>query len=209
MFRSFSRKWKNLFPQSCPKKFIRFLRESLVNLLKGNLQSKRWYHLTKFQNEVQILSLKKSLWSKEETFWHPKIIYSSKKLWLIPCLTLYLDMEQFVLVPVSVYNKKLNTQSGTEHELPKHQAARTIPRTKMIRSRRKQTKTVCQSSLFSRQKFVLSSYQALKFADFNIGWFGNWSFTVRLCSTNASFKRRRSILLITFLWRCWYIPNSN
>jgi len=30
-------------------------------------------------------------------------------------------MEQFVLVPASVYNKSLNTQSGTKQELPKYQ----------------------------------------------------------------------------------------
>ena len=30
-------------------------------------------------------------------------------------------MDQFVLVPASVYNKSLNTQSHTKHELPQYQ----------------------------------------------------------------------------------------
>ena len=40
---------------------------------------------------------------------------------ILPSLTICLDMEQFVLVPASVYNKSLITQSTTKPELPKHQ----------------------------------------------------------------------------------------
>ena len=53
-------------------------------------------------------------------------------------------------------------------------------------------KAVCQSRHFSWQNFVLSSYQALKFADFNIGWCGKCSATVRFCSKTLSNRRRRS-----------------
>ena len=61
------------------------------------------------------------LGSKEETFWRPIKAYSSLKILLFPSLTICLDMEQFVLVPVSVYSKSLNTQSVTKQELPKYQ----------------------------------------------------------------------------------------
>ena len=40
---------------------------------------------------------------------------------------------------------------------------------------------------------------ALKFAGFIIGWWGNWSFTVKICSTTSFEKRRRSGLLFTLL----------
>ena len=42
--------------------------------------------------------------------------YTSRQL--IICL----DMEQFVLVPASVYNKSVTTQSLTKQELPKYKA---------------------------------------------------------------------------------------
>ena len=47
--------------------------------------------------------------------------YSSLKLLLLPSLTICPDMEQFVLVPASVYDKSLITQSVTKQELPKYQ----------------------------------------------------------------------------------------
>ena len=52
VFQSFSHKCKNLFPRSCPKEFIRFLCESIMSLLKGNLQSiKRHQNVkTRFDN---------------------------------------------------------------------------------------------------------------------------------------------------------------
>ena len=46
------RKCKSHFFQSCPKEFIRFLCECIVNLLKGNLQTIKRHHVVKFQEEV-------------------------------------------------------------------------------------------------------------------------------------------------------------
>ena len=40
----------------------------------------------------------------------------------LPSIIICLDMEQFVLVPASVYNKSLTTQSVTEQVLPKYKA---------------------------------------------------------------------------------------
>ena len=47
--------------------------------------------------------------------------YSSLKLLLLQSLNICLDMDQFVLVPASVYNKRLVNQSVTKQELPKYQ----------------------------------------------------------------------------------------
>ena len=53
-----SRKCKSHVLQSCPKEFIRFLCECIVNLLKGNLQTIKGHHVVKFQDKVWLLSLK-------------------------------------------------------------------------------------------------------------------------------------------------------
>ena len=55
VFQSLSRKCKSHFLQSCPKEFIRFLCECIVNLLKGNLQAIKRHHVVKFQDEVRVL----------------------------------------------------------------------------------------------------------------------------------------------------------
>ena len=55
-----SRKWKSHFLQSCPKEYIRFLCECIVNLLKGNLQAIKRHHVVKFQDEVWLPLLKRT-----------------------------------------------------------------------------------------------------------------------------------------------------
>ena len=76
-------------------------------------------------------------------------------------------MEQFVLVPASVYNKIV---SVTKQELPKFKAEQ--PPTYQIDSLKKEVnkKLFCKADSFGRQNFVLSTYQALKFANNNFGW---------------------------------------
>ena len=41
---------------------------------------------------------------------------------LFPCLTTKHDLEWFVLVPASLYNKSLNNEAVTKQEFPKNQA---------------------------------------------------------------------------------------
>ena len=110
VFPSFSHKCKSLFLQSCPKEFIRFLCECIKILLKGNLQSIKRHYVVNFQSEVRILSLKRTTWKQRRD-----ILVSERGLQLIkvitpPPLTICLDMDQFVLVPASGYNKSLITQ---------------------------------------------------------------------------------------------------
>ena len=108
-------------------------------------------------------------------------------------------MEQFVLVPASVYNKRLITQSVTKQELPKYQPLQNP--TYHIDSLKKEMnkKFVFQSRLFSRQDFVLSTYQALNFTNFIFRWCRNWNSPVGLCSTTASLKRRVPDIYLTLL----------
>ena len=77
----FPQKCKNLFLQSCPKEFLRFLCELIINLLKGNLQSIR-HHVAKFQNEVRLLSLKRTTWKQRR-----EILASEKGSQLIKVIT--------------------------------------------------------------------------------------------------------------------------
>ena len=120
VFQSLSRKCKSHFLQSCPKEFIQFLCECIVNLLKGNLQTEKRHHVVKFQDEVWLLSLKRTTWKQRRN-----VLLSENGLQLIavitpPSLIICLDMEQFVLVPASVYNK--SAQSVTKQELPKYKS---------------------------------------------------------------------------------------
>ena len=52
------------FPSVFPKEFIRFLRESITNLLKGNLQNIKRQQVVKFQSGVRLLSLKRTTWKQ-------------------------------------------------------------------------------------------------------------------------------------------------
>ena len=82
VFQSFSHKCKSLFLQSCPKEFIRFLCECIINLLKGNLQSMKRHHVVKFQSEVRLLSLKRTTWKQRRD-----ILASERGLQLIKVIT--------------------------------------------------------------------------------------------------------------------------
>ena len=111
-------------------------------------------------------------------------------------------MKQFALVLVPVYNSKSSkTQSFSKQKLPKYQADQK-PRYQInIVEKWNKQKLVCQSRLFSRQKFVLS-------ADFDYWWCRNWSVLVGLCSKTASKKRTRSRHLLQFILRWQNISYS-
>ena len=114
VFQSLSRKCRSHL-LSCPKEFIRFLCECIVNLLKGNLQAIERHRVVKFQSLVTIAK-KNNLEAKKKSSVVRKRIASNSSLYI--CL----NMEQFVLVPASVYNKSVITQSVTKQELPKYKA---------------------------------------------------------------------------------------
>ena len=89
-------------------------------------------------------------------------------------------MEQFVLVPASVYNKSLITQSVTKQELPKYQPSQNP--TYQIDSLRKETSKKLFSKadslvdkIFFCPRIKLSNSQTLILDG------RNWNFPVGLC----------------------------
>ena len=78
-------------------------------------------------------------------------------------------MEQFVLVPASVYNKSVTAQSVTKLELPKYKAEQP-PMYQIDSLKRDINKKLWRSRYTNRQEFILSSHQAFKFANKNFGW---------------------------------------
>ena len=82
VFQSLSRECKSHFLQSCPKVFIRFLCECIVNLLIGNLQAIKRHHVVKFQDKVWLLSLKRTTWKQRRN-----VLSSEKGLQLIAVIT--------------------------------------------------------------------------------------------------------------------------
>ena len=82
-FQSLFRKCKSHDLQSCPKEFIQFLCECVVNLLKGNLQAIKRHHVVNFQVEVWFLLLKKTTWKQRRN-----VLSSEKALQLLTIITL-------------------------------------------------------------------------------------------------------------------------
>ena len=64
------------------KKFIRFLCECIINLLKGNLQTIKRHLVVKFQDEVWLLLLKRTTWRQRRN-----VLLSEKGLQLIAVIT--------------------------------------------------------------------------------------------------------------------------
>ena len=79
-------------------------------------------------------------------------------------------MEQCVLVPDSVYNKSVTTQSVTKQELRKFKAEQ--PPTYQIDSLKRDInkKLSGKAETLLDKIFILFSHQAFKFANNNFGW---------------------------------------
>ena len=114
---SFPQKCKSLYLQFCPK-FIRFC-ECIVNLLKGNLLMIKRHHVTKFQNEVRSLFLKRITWKQRID-----VLASGKGLQnsnYPSCHKQFLLTWNNLFSSQLVFNQSLNTQAVTKQELPKYQ----------------------------------------------------------------------------------------
>ena len=70
------------FLKTCPKEFIRFLSECIVNLLQGNLSEVKRSHVPKYRNEFHALSLKKTTWKQRRS-----LLSSQKRLLLIKTIS--------------------------------------------------------------------------------------------------------------------------
>ena len=119
-FQHFSLACKIQFLKTCPNEFIRFLSECIVNLLQGSLSEVRRIHILKYRDEVHELFSKGTIWKQRRS-----LLSSQKGLMLIKTISpssiiICLEMTQFVLVPLSVYNSSNNSTIVTKQELPKY-----------------------------------------------------------------------------------------
>ena len=114
-------------------------------------------------------------------------------------------MEQFVLVPDSVHNKSVTTQSATKQELPKYKAEQ--PATYQIDSLKRdinkklfgKADTLIDKILYC-SRIKLSNSQTIILDGVDTGVLIS-DFTLHL--------RRRSKHLLYFTRRCWNIPLSS
>ena len=114
-------------------------------------------------------------------------------------------MEQFVYVPASVYNKRVTAHSVTKQEFTKYKAEQ--PPTYQIDSLKRDInkKLFGKADPLNRQDFILFSHQPFISANNNFGWCCYQGVNLRLYSTFASKKRRRSRHLLYFTRPCWNI----
>ena len=124
-FQQFSLACKIHFLKTCSKEFIRFRSECIVNLLQGNLSEVKRSHVLKHGNEIQELSLKKQLGSNEEVYFRRKNDDCSKKQFPLSSLITCLEIEQFFLLPLSVYNSSNNPIIVTKQELSNYKPDQT------------------------------------------------------------------------------------
>ena len=124
-FQHFSLACKIQLLKTYSKEFIRFLSECIVNLLQGNLSEVKRRHVLKYRDEIHEMSLKRTTWKQRRS------LLSSQKGFLLiktippSSLIIYLEMEQFVLVPLSVYNNSNSSTIVTKQELPKYKPEQT------------------------------------------------------------------------------------
>ena len=124
-FPHFSLACKVQFLKICPKEFIRFLRECIVNLLQGNLSEVRRSHGLKYRDKILELSLKRTTWKQRRSLFSSQKGLLLKKQFPPSSIIICLEMEQFVLVPLSVYNSSNNPTIVTKRELPKYKPEQT------------------------------------------------------------------------------------
>ena len=82
IFQTFSQKLQKQFILTCPKSFIQFLSECLVNLLRGELKDLRKVDVVKYRREISKLKRRGTSLHKRRT-----ILSSPKGLQLISVIT--------------------------------------------------------------------------------------------------------------------------
>ena len=102
------------FVKTCPKEFIRLLSDYIVNLLQGNLSEVKRSQVLKYRDEIHELFLKWTTWKQRRS-----PLSSQKWLLLIKTISPFvinhlLEMDQFVLIPLSVYNSSNNPTNITK-----------------------------------------------------------------------------------------------
>ena len=137
VFQSFSRKCKSLFFQSCPKKFIMFLCEYIVNLPRGHLQNIKRHRVRKFQAEVRLFSVERIFWKQRrdvltcekrlqftEVITSPVIHHLSWHKAVFPSLCFSVQQKQEFEYTGSYETRASKVSSWTKSQIPKWFAER-------------------------------------------------------------------------------------
>ena len=95
-------------------------------------------------------------------------------------------MEQFVLVPLSVYNSSNDPTIVTKQELPKNKPEQTPTYHKDT------LKKEINQQLSTSASPLVSSDQAIKFQHFDSGWSRDWCAVDRICTAFEAEKRTRT-----------------
>ena len=85
-FQHYSLACKIQFLKTCPKKFIRFPSEWIINLLQGNLSGVKRRHVVKYRDEIHELSLKITTWKQRRS-----LLSSEKGLLLIKTISPFVN----------------------------------------------------------------------------------------------------------------------
>ena len=103
---------------------IPFLSECSVNPLQGNLSEVKISHVLKYRDKIHKMFSKKQLGTNEEVSFRRKKDYCSNKHFPPSSNFIFFEMEQSVLVPLSVYNSS-NNSIVTKQELPRYKPEQT------------------------------------------------------------------------------------
>ena len=116
-FQDFSLACKIQFLKTCPKEFARFLSKCTVNLLQGNWSEVKRSHVLKNRDEIHEASLERTTRKQRRNLLSPQKVLLLIKTISPSSLIICLEMEQFVLVPLSVKNSSNNPTIVTKQEL--------------------------------------------------------------------------------------------
>ena len=155
VFQFFSRKCKSVSFQFCIRVFW-FLWECIVYLLKRNVQSRKCHHVVWFQSKIRLFSSKSTIW-KQKSY----VLAPEKELQLIIVITLPVISHFFCngfveSCPCHCVQQKFENTVTYEAGTSKLSNSKSL--TYKIHSLKKEIRSfICQSRLYSRQKFVLST----------------------------------------------------
>ena len=193
-----------------PKRFYPVFMRMHCKSAQRKLASHKKTSVVKFQDEVWSLSLKRTTWKQRRN-----VLSSEKRLQLIavntPPVVIHLSSYGAVfLVPASVYNKSVTTQSVKKQELPKYKVEQ--PPTYQIdflkRDINKEVSTdPLLDKILSCSRIKLSNSQTMNLDGVDTGVLIS-DFTLHLRRKNADVPDIYFTLLY-FTRRCWNITLSS
>ena len=130
-----------------------------------------------------------------------KRIIAQENKFPLSFLIICLEMEQFVPLPLSVYNSSNNSTIVTKQELPKYKPEQTPTYHKdTLEKENNQQLNTSASPLVNTNRWV-SSHQAIKVQHFDSWWNRDWCAVEGLCTALEAQKRTRTRHLPYLTWR--------